>query len=169
MLVRDEREDQRGRVERDQHPGDGAAHDLAPDERLRPRGQNEERRHQQPDHREHERGGVHRRGALAVGLLLVPEPADEEGDPQDEQQVPEDGAGERCLHDVELPVHDEKDGDHELRDVAERRVEEPADPRSRVQGELVGRPSDQPGERHDRDRGSGEYHQIAVGEQRRRD
>ena len=85
-------------------------------------------------------------------LLLVLQPAQEERQPEDQQEVPEDRAGERCLHDLDLVVQDQEDRDDQLGDVAERGVDQPADPRPGVQRELFGGTPDQPGERQDRGR-----------------
>ena len=69
------------------------AHDLPLEERL-PAAQREQRRHQEPGDGEHERGRVHRCRPRVVLLFLVDQPAEEEREPQHEQQVPQDRAGE---------------------------------------------------------------------------
>ena len=110
----------------------------------------EQRRHQQSGHGQDQRGRVHRGRARVVGLFLVLQAAQQEGQPEDQQQVPDDRARERRLHDLGLVLQDQEERDHELGDVAERRVDQPADPRARVERELLGRPPDQSGQRQDR-------------------
>ena len=159
--MRHQGEDQGGDVHQDQHAGDDAAHDLALRRTWRGSPQREQRRHQQAGHRQGERRRVHRGRSRVERLTVVLDAAHEQRQPEDQQEVPEDRAGERRLHHLDPVVQDQEDGDDQLGDVAERRVDEAADPRARVQRELLRRPADQPGERHDRRRRRQEDRQVS--------
>ena len=149
MLVRDQREGERRDVEGDQHGGDRAGDDLPLDQAV-VAAEREQRRHQQAGDRQHERGRVHRGRAGVVLLLLVLQPAEEEGEAQHEQQVPQDRAGQRCLHDLDLAFEEQEDRDDQLGDVAERGVDQSAEARTDVQRQLLGGAADQSRERQDR-------------------
>ncbi len=92
---------------------------------------------------------------------IVAGPAGEEREAEHEQEVPDDRAGERAADDFRQPLVDRDQGDDQLRRVAEGRVEEPADPRARVLGRVLGRLSDQPGERNQGQRREDEERRVA--------
>ncbi len=80
----------------------------------------------------------------------------EERGAEDEQEVGHDAPGQGSTNDLGEAVVDRDQRDDELRRVAERRVEEAADSRPRVLRCVLGRLSDQPGERNESDRGEHE-------------
>jgi hypothetical protein len=84
---------------------------------------------------------------LAVGVAA---PAGEQREAEHEQQVSDHRAGERAAHDLGQALVNGDEGDDQLRRVPEGRVEEAADARPRVLGRVLGRFSDQPGERDQR-------------------
>lgn len=68
-------------------------------------------------------------GTYPVVGLVGPEVLDaaaEERGAKDEKQVGEHGAEQRAFHHLDLPLHQREHGDDELRGVAARRVQEPA-------------------------------------------
>ena len=78
-------------------------------------------------------------GRRAVELLrAVLEAADDAGQPEDEQQVADDAAGDRGLDDRGVMRAQRGDGDDQFGGVAERGVEEAAERRSGALGEVVG-------------------------------
>ena len=95
--------------------------------------------------------------------------AGEEREAEHEQQVADDGAGQRAAHDLRQPLVHRDQRDDQLRRVAERRVEEAADPRPGVLRRVLGRLADQPGERDQRDRREHELRVDEVGEVVERD
>ena len=82
-------------------------------------------------------------------------------DAEHEQQVRDDAAGERAANDVGQPVRYREEGDDQFRGVAEARVQEAADPGAGVLGSLLGRFSDQPGQRDERSRGEHEQRDVS--------
>ena len=84
---------------------------------------------------------------LAVDLAAA---AGEEREAEHEQQVPDHGSGQRAAHDLVQPLVDGDQRDDQLGRVAERGVEEAADPRAGVLGRVLGRLADQPRERDQR-------------------
>lgn len=63
----------------------------------------------------------------------ISDAAAEERCAEDEQQVGEDGAEEGALDHLDLPLHQREQRDDELRRVAARRVQEPANCNSAMQ------------------------------------
>jgi hypothetical protein len=84
-------------------------------------------------------------------------PAQQERHAEREQQVGEDGAGERGAHHVEQPRAQRDHGDDQLGGIAEGRVEQPAERVARVGRELLGRAHDEARDRHDRERRAQEH------------
>lgn len=71
-------------------------------------------------------------------MVEVLDAAAEEGGAEDEEQVGEHGAQQRALDHLDLAFHERKQRDDQLRRVAARRVQEPADcKRTRNQISLV--------------------------------
>ncbi len=97
---------------------------------------------------------------------LVPNAARGEGEPEHEQQVADDRTDERGLHDGELAGGDQEDADDELGQVAHRRVEQAAALRPEPHGQLLGRLTDQPGQRHDGQRRCDEREHLHAGDVR---
>jgi hypothetical protein len=87
----------------------------------------EEGRDQHPDDGEEH----HRRGspgdARVESLQAVLQPADEEREAEDEEEIPEDRADDRGLYQLDLPGPERDDRDDQLGGVAEGRVQEAAD------------------------------------------
>ena len=83
-------------------------------------------------------------------------PPAEERDPEHEDAVREDRADERRLHDRHEALVEREEGDEELGQVAERRLDDPAAPGAEPGAELLGRVADDPRERGERDRGDDE-------------
>ena len=101
---------------------------------------------------------------------ISPRPPANEREPEHEQQVADDRAGQRAADDVGQPFVDRDQGDDQLGRVAERGVEEAADARPRVLRRVLGCLADQPGERDQRSGGEGEECSVAdVGEVVERD
>ena len=71
---------------------------------------------------------------------------------ENEKQVPDDAARERPAHDFRQPLVDGDEGDDQLGRVAEGGVQEASDPGSRVDGRVLGRLADDPGERDEGNR-----------------
>ena len=84
-----------------------------------------------------------------------------EGGPEHEQDVRGDAPGQRAAHDVRQPLVDREQRDDQLGRVPEGRVEEPADSGSGVLAGVLGRLSDQPRERDERERREHEQHDLA--------
>ena len=87
--------------------------------------------------------------------------ADEKREAENEQHVAGDRADKRCPHYVGQAVGHGDDRDDELWRVPERRVQEAADPRTGVTGEVVGRLTDRPREGNEGCGGEYEQRQIA--------
>src|SRR6266511_5088151 len=131
-------------------------------ELVRPGAQHEQGRHEQAGDRQDEGCGVHAGGMRAVSLLGMAEPADEQRQPQDQEEVPDDRADEGGLHHVQLALQDQEDRDDELGHVAERGVEQPAGLRPGVRRELLGGPPDESGQREDGQGRREEREQLVV-------
>ena len=82
--------------------------------------------------------------------------AEEEREAEDEQQVPDHGAGQRATHDLVQPFVDGEQRDDQLGGVAEGGVEEAADAGAGVLGGVLRRLADQPRERDQRRGGEDE-------------
>ena len=89
----------------------------------------------------------------AERLRAVLQPADEDAQAEDEQEVADDRAGQAALTTSIRPGLQREERDDQLGDVAERGVEDAADLRPGDRAEPLGGLSDQPGEPEDRDRG----------------
>jgi hypothetical protein len=79
----------------------------------------------------------------------VAQASEEEGAAEREEAVADDGAGDRCFHEVEHAGPQRRDGDDELSHVAEGRVEKAADRVARPRRDVLGRLAEQARERHD--------------------
>ena len=112
-------------------------------------------------------GGHAGRGRLGRELeLSVLEAAGEERSAEHEQKVPDDRAGDRRTHHLELAAGDKEHADDELGSVAERGVQEAADTRPGVGGELLGGVAEQTRERKHGGGGQREACRLRVKEQR---
>ena len=112
----------------------------------------EEQRDRDPDHPERDEA----RPALDLAT-----PSGDEREAEHEQQVADDGTGQRAAHDLRQPLVDGDQRDDQLGRVPERRVEEAADPGAGVLGRVLGCLSDQPGERDQSRRGEDEQRRVA--------
>ena len=88
-------------------------------------------------------------------------PADDERDPEHEHAVREDRADERGLDDVDEPLVEREQGDEELGQVAERRLDDARAAGAEPGAELLGRGADEPGEAGERHRGDDERQDVA--------
>ena len=96
---------------------------------------------------------------------ISPRPPANEREPEHEQQVADDRAGQRAADDLGQPFVDRDQGDDQLGRVAERGVEEAADARARVLRRVLGGLADQPRERDQRSGREDEERRVAeVGE-----
>ena len=138
--MRAQREQQREGVRDDEDDRHGLGH---PELRQPRRGFGMHAVKQRGKHEGHDRqrehAGAHP-GTRAVELELRPGgAAGDEGEPEDEQQVAEDAAGDRRLHQLDQPRAERHDRDDELGRVAERRVEQAPDGRTGAVGQVLGR------------------------------
>ena len=162
VLVGDEGEHEHGAVQEDEDARYDAAHHLALEQRVSPGREDEQRGHQKAGNG---RRRVHRGGLGTETLEVVPQAPDEQRHAEDEQEVAQDRSGQGGLHDLDLVPKDEQDRDDQLRDVPERRVEQPSSTRTGVDRELLRRASDQCGEgRKDRERGGEEDRGLLLPE-----
>ena len=112
-------------------------------------GLRDRRGNQQRDRRQEQQACL-QPGARAVELLhVVLEAAEQERRAQHEQRVGDDRAGDRRLHQRVLPGAQGGERDDQLGQVAERRVEQPADRVAGLRGHRLGGVAQQGGERHD--------------------
>ena len=81
--------------------------------------------------------------------------------PSTSRRLPITLPGQRPAHDLGEAVGDREERDDQLGRVPERGVDEPADPRPRVVGGVLGRLADQPGERDQRGGGDDEQRHVA--------
>ncbi len=112
---------------------------------------NQEEPDREPDHPEREEARPALDGAV---------PARDEREPEHEQEVADHRSRQRAADDLGQPLVDGDQGDDQLRGVAERGVEEAADPRPGVLRRVLGRLADQPGERDQGDRGEHEQGRV---------
>ncbi len=112
---------------------------------------------------EHENGGEADQAERNVGgaPVDVAGPPEEQREAEDEQEVADNRAHQRCPHDLGQAVGDRDDRNDQLRCVAERRVQKAADDRAGVQREVVRRLADQPRQRNERCGGEHEQRLLA--------
>ena len=116
----------------------------------------EGRRDDEPDRRKDQGCGVHPDHLLVVLLHPVSEATDQQRGAEHEQQVADDRAGDRGVDDGDLVIEDQEGGDDDLADVADRGVQDSADPRSGRDAQLLGGVAEEVREREDRQRGDAE-------------
>ena len=141
VLVGLEREPQPGEVREQQHDGDRGRHVrdvgrvarrlLAQRRQLVAARQQEHRRQHERDHREQQHRGLRARRLGHELVPLAPPAADQERRAHHQQQVAEDGPDDRRLHHLVQALVEREQGDDQLRRVAERDVQQPADARAR--------------------------------------
>ena len=90
------------------------------------------------------------RASDAEPHLFEAEPAGEEGEAQDQQQVAHDRPDQRRLDDREVAGGDKQDPDDELGQVAEGGIDKAAEAGADADGDLLGGASDQGRQGHDR-------------------
>src|SRR6266545_3356059 len=88
---------------------------------------------------------------------LTPPASRQHARAEDEQEIANDGPGERRLDDLREAAREREDRDDEFRGVPERRVEEASDSRSCMLSEFLRTADEEPGERDDRDPGHDEH------------
>ncbi len=82
---------------------------------------------------------------------------------EDEQHVADDRPGERCLDQVDVALAQCQRADDQLGGVAERRVEQAADPAAEAASQRLGGPPDRRRERQDRGDRDEEHEGVALG------
>ena len=87
---------------------------------------------------------------------IGPAPPSASEKPRTSSKLPTTLPSQRAAHDLGQAFVHRDQGDDQLRRVAERRVEEPANSRTRVVGRMLGCLADQPREGNQRDRGESE-------------
>ena len=102
-------------------------------------GELEDRRHQQRRGREEEHQRLHAGGGRVEALPLAADAADQHRGAHDEQDVADDRADDRGLHDLVQPLAEREQRDDQLGRVAEGDVQQPADARARARRQLLGR------------------------------
>src|SRR5205823_7813999 len=96
------------------------------------------------------------------GLGFVTEAPNQHAQSEDEEDVPDDGPGQRGFHDLRKAARQSEDRDDEFRRVPERRVQEASDPRARMLPQLLRREPKEPGERDDREARNEEHDDILA-------
>src|ERR1700716_308128 len=104
-------------------------------------------------------------GRLVERLLLESHPAEEERQPKYQEQVADNRSDQGGFDDCELAGVHQEDPDDQLRQVAERGVEQSPAAGSDTNRELLGGGSNESGERHDSQRGGREYQYRLMEEQ----
>ena len=129
----------------------------------------EERRHDEPDRGDHEERDA-RAGEVRIELLrAVLESARELRGAEHEEEIADDRAGDRCLDEIDEPRAQREDRDDELREIAERCVDESTERGAGVRGELFGGVPEETRERDDGDRARGEDDDRRGVQERRAD
>ena len=129
---------------------------------ARAAGEREDRGHEQADKGDDEQCGVGAGDLPAERLRAVAQPADQHAGPEHEQQVADDRAGERRLDDLDEAGLQREEGDDQLGDVAEGRVEDAADLRPGQRPEALRREADGPGQPEDPDGGDDEQRRCRL-------
>src|SRR3989454_805916 len=138
-------------VGQEQDPGDAQAHLLQGHAGPSPCREDVQGGHYEADDRDDEHRDLNSGRLAGEVLRFVFHAPGEHAQPEDEEKVPHNRAGERRLHDLGQAARQRKDGDDQLRGVPECRVEETAHPGARVLAEFFGREAEKPGERDDRE------------------
>jgi hypothetical protein len=92
-------------------------------------------------------------GGRIESLLVMAEPAQQEGRAERQQQIGENGSDQCRSHHVQIACLQGGQADDQLRRVAERRVQQPTHRITRPRRQLLGRAHDQGRDRHDGQRG----------------
>src|SRR5579871_257261 len=93
---------------------------------------------------------------LVEDLYFMPDPAQQDGEPQNKQHITDDRADKGGFDDRDLAVLERYNGDNQFGRIPEGSVEETADRRTAVFGQLFGRGPHIARQRNDRQRGDGE-------------
>ena len=130
----------------------------------------EDRWDQEPHGRQDQQGGVGARDPCTECLSAVLETTRQHRRAKDEQQVADDGARDGRLHHGEEPGLEGEEGDDQLGDVAERRVEDAAHLRAGDGAKALRGEAHDPGEAQDGHRGEHEHRRaLHVGAKLERD
>ena len=111
--------------------------------------------------REHRRLGT-RSGRIEV-LLGTAQSSGQHGGAEHQQDISDDGAGDRRLHHVVQPGTQRGERNDELGGIAERRVQEPANAFAHALRELLRGPAHPAGKRQNGEAGGRENEQIPLG------
>ena len=120
------------------------------------------RRNQQADGGQEQQARLHAGADAVVFLLVILEAAKQQRDAEHEQRVGDDRAGHRRLHQHELPGAQGRERDHQLRQVAERRIEQAADRITGLGRHRLRGVTEQRRQRHDRQDRQCEQQRVRV-------
>lgn len=155
IAVSRERVNQAPDVRADQHHG---ASEAQPLDRGRPRGECAEQdeiehrgHHERDDRQKKHRSAVVGAGAVEF-LRTASQAADKEGQPEHEEQVADDAAGDGGLNKGEVPLVKRDDCDDQFSGVPEGGVQKPAPGRSGTARQFLGPKPDDPRKRDERNR-----------------
>ena len=112
-----------------------------------------QRRNDESDRAQEKERGAQLGRRPVEDLLAEFQAAEQRAQPEDEEDVPDDRARERRLHQVVQARPEGEDRDDEFRGVPERRVQQPSETGAHVLGKHLGGFPHDPGEGNDRDRG----------------
>src|SRR5947209_8512231 len=136
-------------VGEEQEPGDAQAHCYEGHAGADDRGEHVQGGHHETDDRDDEHRDLNPGRLPGEVLRLVLHAPREHAQPEDQQKVPDDRAGERCLDDFRQTARQRKDRDDEFGRVPECRVQEAADAGTGVFAEFLRGEAEEPGERDD--------------------
>ena len=159
IAVCGERVDQASDVRANQH---GGASEAQPVDRARPHGEGavhgeiEHGRHHQRDDCQKEHGGGVVGGRAVEFLRTASQAADEKGQPEHEQQVADDAAGDGGLNQGEVPSAKRDDRDNQFSGVPEGGVQKTAPRGPGTARQFLGPEADDSGQRNEGNRGGDE-------------
>ena len=159
--VRDEREHELHAVDQQhQHRDDDAQPFVLGGQALLRHRMCEDGRDRKTEHGEqqHARRDVH--GVPVEFLRLELQTADQHRHAEHQQDIADDGARQRSLHDVEHAFLHRDKGDDQLGRIAEGRIEKPADLLPTVAGDRLCALAHEAGQRDDRERAAREHERI---------
>src|SRR2546427_366295 len=136
-------------VGEEQDPGDAQAHFFEGHAGADARGEHVQGGHHETDDRDDEHRDLNPGRLPGEVLRLVLHAPREHAQPEDQQKVPDDRAGERCLDDFRQTARQRKDRDDEFGRVPECRVQEAADAGTGVFAEFLRGEAEAPGQRDD--------------------
>lgn len=106
---------------------------------------------QKAHHAETEQASAHLSDSAVVDLFLEAQTTEQESHAHDQQQVRQDGAQQRCLHDSDLVLHQRDDENDQLDGVTERDIDQGSDRVAQAASHALCRMAQQASQRDDRD------------------